>query len=228
MTDLGFFTSGAPDDAAQAAPFGTAAPPAAPRAAAPAPGPGRTRAVVLSVLLVTIVLVVVGGVLGVRAWKATGSGATAARTTVTTPAAVGAFTRASATAPTLVQIAPVLTAVVALAPLLPATYSSGAVTAEVLAAKPVTPMDQSTLSRVTSAFAAGVERVTGLPPELAPAGLDLAAPLSCSQVELAESVGVACLSVTSGSVTVVLVSCQDYQAATDTATSLVAGVVHRG
>jgi hypothetical protein len=228
MTDLGFFTSGAPDDAAQAAPFGTAAPPAAPRSAAAAPGPSRTRAVVLSVLLVTIVLVVVGGVLGVRAWKATGSGATAARTTVTTPAAVGAFTRASATAPTLVQIAPDLTAVVALAPLLPATYSSGAVTAEVLAAKPVTPMDQSTLSRVTSAFAAGVERVTGLPPELAPAGLNLAAPLSCSQVELAESVGVACLSVTSGSVTVVLVSGQDYQAATDTATALVAGVVHRG
>jgi hypothetical protein len=235
MTDLGFFSGGVADDAAPAVPFGTPAVPfgtpaatAVPRVAPPAPGPDRTRAVVASVLLVTLVLLAVGGVLGVRAWKATGSGAVAARTTVATPATIGSFARASAAAPTLLQVVPDLTAVTGLDPMLLATYASGAVSAEVLTAKPVTRMDTDTISRLTSAFAEGVDRVTGLPPELAPAGLDLAAPLSCSQVELGPSVGVACVSVTSGSVTVILLSGQDYHAATGTAAQLVAGMVHRG
>ena len=236
--DLGFFAAAPARPAADPTPFGTPAVPDLPfgtpapaqpgTVTPPAAGSGRTKAVIAFVVVGTVALLALGGVLAVRTWRGTGFEATANRTSVSTPATIGSFARSTSTAPTLAQLVPDLTAAAPLRTPLLATYADGAVTAEVLTAEPAAPMDSAALGRLTAAFAAGVERVTGMPPELAPAGLSLSAPLSCSQVELGDSVAVACVSTSSGSVTAVLVSGQDFQEAGRTAATLRAGVVHQG
>ena len=74
-----------------------------------------------------------------------------------------------------------------------------------------------------------MERLTDVPPMLAPAAAGiLSGPFSCSQVQMADTVRVACVGTSSGAVVLVLVSGADYTEATELAAQLRAGVAQRG
>lgn len=238
--DLGFFAAPRPTstDAAPfgADPFGTSAPSdlpfgapgrvAAPRTV-PVPASRRIapRMVALALVGTLAVVGVVGGLL-VRTWQATGK---PLQTTVATPAQVGDLVRTSLDAPTLTVFEPDVTKAVPMRTPRLATYVRGSATAEVLAARPLGPMDPAAQSRVVSAVSESVDRLTGLPLQLAPVLQGtLSGPLSCSQVQLQETVQVACVGTTSGAVVLVLVSGVDYAEATQVAAQLRAGVAQRG
>jgi hypothetical protein len=247
--DLGFFAAPRSATAAGPTPFGaapfgtaplaTAAPGAAPsdvpfgtpgRTVAPVAQPVATprtsrRWLVALVLVVTLSVVAVVGALLVRTWRATGA---APKTTVSTPAQVGDLVRTTATAPTLAAAAPDVVAAVPLRTPRLATYARGPVTAEVLVARPVDPLDQAAQSRVLAGFTRGMERLTEVPPILVPAAAGiLSGPFSCSQVDMADTVRVACVGTSSGAVVLVLVSGADYVDATKLAADLRAGVARR-
>jgi hypothetical protein len=232
--DLGFFAgpsagpvpvpvAGAPFGAD--VPFGSAAR-TTELTPAPESSPITTRTLLLSGLVVVALLAVIG-VIAVRAWQQSG---TSPRTTVSTPAVVGSLSRTTHDAPDLAPLqADLATAVRLRTPRL-ATYTSGAVTAQVLVARPVAPMLAATQSQVLTAITTGLERITGVPPQLAPvmAGMAMLSPFGCSQVEIGAATPVFCAGASSGAVTLVLVSGQDYASATRTAADLRAGVEHRG
>jgi hypothetical protein len=237
--DLGFFTAtAAPPVAAPTSdggqfgtpviadpPFGSAA-----RTPDPAPAPAARPVASGKLLLVGLLVVSLLGALGVftvRAWRQSG---TAPQTTVSTPPVIGSLSRTAASAPDLGSLQADLGTAVRLRPPLLATYTSGAVTAQVLVARPVAPMLAATQSQVLTAVTAGLERITGIPPQLTPvmAGMSLLSPFGCSQIELGSETPVFCAGTSSGAVTLVLVSGQDYAAATSTAADVRAAVVHRG
>ena len=224
--DLGFFAAPRSTTTAEPTPFGvpgrTIAPLAQPVAA---PRTSRTRVVALTLVLTLAGLAVVGGLL-VRAWRSSG---TVAPTTVSTPATIGDLVRTTTTAPMLAAAAPDVVAAVALRTPRLATYSRGAVTAEVIAARPVGRLDLAAQSRVLAGFTRGLTRLTEVPPTLVPAAVGvLSGPFSCSQVDIAGTVRVACLGTSSGAVVLVLVSGSDYTEATQLAAELRAGVARRG
>jgi hypothetical protein len=233
--DLGFFAStsppqtpfGTPGHTAVETPFGTPAPVTAPPVGVPPATPMPRRTVYLVVLGVVVVLAVAGA-LTARGWSSFNANAAKDRTTLSTPVRIGDLARTSATAATLTGLQPDLAAAVRLRPASLATYSSGSVGVEVFAAKPVRQLDGAAQAKVLDAFSSGVERLTQLPPELAPVGSSLFGTFACSQVEIADTVPVACIATSSGAVVVILVSGQDYTAAGDTAARVRAAVEHHG
>jgi hypothetical protein len=227
--DLGFFaaaprSTSATDVASSAVPFGTPGRTAAVAQPVAAPRSSRTWLVAL-VLVVTLAgLTVVGGLL-LRTWRDTGK---APQTTVSTPDQVGDLVRTSLEAPTLMTFEPDVVRAVPMRASLQASYVRGSVTAEVLAVRPVEPMDQAAQGRVVSAVSEGVDRLTGLPLQLAPVLQGtLSGPLSCSQIQLQAAVQVACVGTTAGVAVIVLVSGAEYAEATQLAAELRAGVARR-
>lgn len=214
----------APFGAAVSAPFGEAA---GHQGAAPATPSGGLSRLLVAVAVGLVALLAVGGLLVVRAWKDSG---TPPQTTVSTPPTIGSLARTTGTAPDLAALQPDLAAAVTLQPALLATYTSGPVSAQVLVARPVRPMLAATQSQVLTAVTAGLERLTGVPPQLSPvmAGMSMLSPFGCSQVELGSATPVFCAATSGGAVTLVLVSGEDYAAATHTAADVRAGVEHRG
>lgn len=221
----GFFAAPRSTPTVDPRPFGTIGPTSEPVAPlGTAPRTSRTWLVALALVLTLVVLAVIG-VLIMRAWRSSGA---VAPTTVSTPASIGDLVRTTTTAPTLSAIAPDVTAAVGLRTPRLATYSRGPVTAEVLAARSVDRLDLAAQSRVTAAFTSGMERLTDVPPVLAPAAAGiLSGPFSCSQVQMGDTVRVACVGTSSGAVVLVLVSGSDYTEATALAAQLRTGVQHR-
>ncbi len=225
--DLGFFAA-APRStvATDPAPFGDPG-----RAVAavsqPVAGPRSHRIPLVALVLVASLagLAVVGGLL-IRAWQDTGR---VPQTVVSTPEQVGGLVRSSLEAPTLMSFEPDVLHAVAMRTPLRATYVRGSATAEILAVRPVEPMDQASQARVVAAVSEAADRLTGLPLELAPVLRGaLSGPLSCSQIQLQEAVQTACVATTSGVAVVILVSGTDYPEATELAGDLRAAVARRG
>ena len=212
--DLGFFAD-PPAAAPPARPFGTPAPLLPPGRSRPAPAPAPRRSgAVLAGVLGLVLLLVAAGVVVMRAWRASGD---PAPVSVSTPATIGPLTRSTPAAPTIAPLLPDLEAVAPLGPPVQAAYTDGAVSVEVLAALPRTRLVLDDQSRLLTALTAGLERLTGAPPQLNPVGLSVTGVFSCSQIELGAQTAVVCAATSSGAVTLVLVRGQDYPAATETA-----------
>jgi hypothetical protein len=223
---LGFFAAPRSTTAAEPTPFGTPAPTLPPMAEpVAARRTNRTWLVALGLVITLAGLAVVGGLL-MRTWRESGA---APKTTVSTPAQVGDLVRTTTTAPTLAAAAPDVLAAVPLRTPRLATYARGPVTAEVLVARPVDPLNPAAQSRALAGFTRGMERLAEVPPILVPAAAGiLSGPFSCSQVDLAGTVRVVCAGTSSWAVVLVLVSGADYTDATQLAADLRAGVARRG
>jgi hypothetical protein len=224
--DLGFFAAPRSTTAVEPSPFGTPGPTSEPTVQPEAAARGRRTGLVALTLVLTLAgLAVVGG-LAAQAWRSSGE---VPPTTVSTPATVGDLVRTTGTAPTLASAARNVTAAVPLRTPLLATYAREAVTAEVLAARPVGRLDLAAQSRVLAAFTRGMELQTEVPPTFVPATAGiLSGPFSCSQVDMAGTVRVACVATSSGAVVLILVTGSDYAEATQLAADLRAGVARRG